>query len=333
RTGQDAGTATRLIRELSAELRVPQEELAGAAAELLRYGYSIEQIVQVFRGAAASALLMGRSTADGVRLVADALISERSTVLNTIGITENLSVAYQQYARQLGTTVDRLTAHQKAEAATQMIVKATAAEVADLETLFRGYGGAVAEAEMESYRLRQTLGQAVLPAMADVRQETAELYRTMAQIAQTPEVRAALEGLGQAMAASVREIREAVEWLGRHRDLIKELADIAIPGMSAAIAMSLIPRLRQLYEALRAIGRLPATRVGAIIAGMFALLKAIEAVDERMQAGMTTTEAFRDLVEDLWERLRTLWEGEELPFPEEPTIPQATAQQVAQLQE
>lgn len=329
RTGQDAGTATRLIRELSAELRVPQEELAGAAAELLRYGYSIEQIVQVFRGAAASALLMGRSTADGVRLVADALISERSTVLNTIGITENLSVAYQQYARQLGTTVDRLTAHQKAEAATQMIVKATAAEVADLETLFRGYGGAVAEAEMESYRLRQTLGQALLPSIADARAEMADLYQVLAQIAQTPEVREILEGIGEAMAASVREIREAVEWLGRHRDLLNELADIAVPGMATVLAVSLLPRLQQLYTILRDIGRLPATRAGLIIAGLFAILKVVEALDQRLQQGMSASEALADV----WQSLLAMLKGEELPAPEEPGLPEPSASVVPEIQQ
>src|SRR5690606_34372813 len=127
-----------------------------------------DQIATIYRGAGASALLAGRSTAEGIDIATSALVSGLSTYLNQIGIVQNLSTAYTQYARQLGKTTEQLTDAERAQAATLMIQRATAQEVEDLQLLFEGYGGAVSDLNRAWYDFRVTLGSLVMPVVEQV---------------------------------------------------------------------------------------------------------------------------------------------------------------------
>lgn len=168
-TGQSIDSVHASMQRLADDLHTAKEALAQPVAELMRYGYTVEQIEGIFRGAAASGLLMGKTIDQSIQTVSEALISQRSVLLNEVGIVENLDGAYTQYARSLGKTADELTAQEKAQASYQMIVRATASEVKDLPILMEGYGGATAEAGLATYKLKQAVGEALLPVMTQLK--------------------------------------------------------------------------------------------------------------------------------------------------------------------
>ncbi len=178
-TGQSLDTVHESMGRLAEDLHTVKDALAQPVAELMRYGYTMEQIEGIFRGAAASGLLMGKTIDQSIKLVSEALISQRSVLLNEIGIVENLSTAYTQYAKAIGKTTDDLTAQERAYASYQMIVRATISEVRDLPILMEGYGGATADAGQATFRLKQAVGGALLPAMTELKQQFASFVEVI----------------------------------------------------------------------------------------------------------------------------------------------------------
>lgn len=185
RTGQSTDEAMASLRALSEEIKVPVDVLARSSSELIRYGYNIQQIVDIFRGAAASGLLVGKSTTESIDTVTEALVSQRSVLLNYIGIVENIEPALQRYARAHDTTVEALTNAQKAEALHQMILRATATEVADMPRLFEGYGGSVADLAQQMHKLRVAAGQALIPTLSQLAQAAATAVEMLKPLAST----------------------------------------------------------------------------------------------------------------------------------------------------
>lgn len=290
RVGEDLDAALRLIAGLANELRTPQEVLARNAAELLRYGYSVRQVVDIFRGAVASGLLVGRTTVESINTVTEALVSQRSVLLNVLGITENLEPAFVRYARSLGKTADELTNVERATAAWQMITRATAAEVADLNLLLEGYGGAVADVGTQTYNLRRVLGEALLPTVTAVRRAWADMLNTLARLAQTTEVRSAIQAIGNAFTSIIGAMRDALRWLTAHRDLIRELAERVIPVLVAALSV----RLAQSLAALAANLLTVAGRYTLVIGAVMLLIEAIRMLDEA--TGQSVISKFFDFV-------------------------------------
>src|SRR5690606_7782280 len=160
-----------------------------------------------------------------------------STYLNQIGITQNLSTAYTQYARQLGKTAEQLTDAERAEAATLMIHKATAQEVEDLQILFEGYGGAVSDLNRAWYDFRVTLGSLVMPVVEQVIRiltraielATAALNRLRQLAGREPvEVLAPVEATVQQAAEAGEEAGR--EWAVAFAREANKLVDLIAPG-------------------------------------------------------------------------------------------------------
>lgn len=248
RVGESARDVEPQLQQLAEELKVPPQIIRSNAAELLRAGYQWEQIAAIYRGAGASALLAGKSTAQGIEIATSALVSGLSTYLNQIGIVQNLSTAYQQYARELGKTADELTDAERAQAATLMITRATAQEVEDLPVLLQDYGGAVSDLDQAWYDFRVTVGSLVLPAVTATMQALTALLRPVTNLLSwLRSLRRESSAASVAMADQARRHREVADELGR---LIAEYETLAgKPALSAQ-------EHQRLQEVMQAIQRI-----------------------------------------------------------------------------
>ncbi len=154
RNNQNIAEVDQQLEQLSEQLKIPTDIIKRNATELIRSGYSWEQVQQIYTGAAASGMLVGKTTSQSIEKVTEALITQMSTYSNQIGIVLNLNTAYSEYAKSVGKTVESLTAEEKAAIATLMITRSTADEVKDLPKLFEGYGGALADTSKEAYEAK-----------------------------------------------------------------------------------------------------------------------------------------------------------------------------------
>lgn len=165
----------RVVNELGEELRVMPETLADNVAQLLRTGLSMDEISAAFRGGAASALAFGKDVETGIDTVASAIITGRSQLLDTIGISQNLDNAYKEYAATLGKTTAELNTLERAQAAVRLVTQYTKEEVEDMPILLSGFGGATNDLTREFKELRVALGQELMPTMTTVIQGLADL--------------------------------------------------------------------------------------------------------------------------------------------------------------
>ncbi|MER3462942.1 MAG: hypothetical protein C4342_08235, partial [Armatimonadota bacterium] len=166
--GQDVGTASKQLEQIANSLGLVPTQIASAAAQLLRAGYSMPQVVAAFQAGAASALAAGKTAAQGVENVAMALSTGQSIYLNYIGISENIGPVINKAATAMRGASEEAVRQATNQAALNVILKATRQEVASLPDLLGGYAGAQNRLNRELYEMRVALGQAVLPALTAV---------------------------------------------------------------------------------------------------------------------------------------------------------------------
>lgn len=163
-------------------LGILPEQASGAVAMLLRAGFSVEQIAQAFEAGAASALAAGRTAAEGIENVAMALATGQSIYLNYIGIAENIGPVLQKVASSMkGASEEAIKAAQN-QAALNVILRATAGEVAALPAFLEGYVAAQNRLNASLYEFRTAIGNAVLPyltALYDLLAEGVEWFGSL----------------------------------------------------------------------------------------------------------------------------------------------------------
>ena len=168
KAGIDAAQGAGGVATLAQELLTTDAVVQGAATQLLRYGANMEQTIGLLRAGAASGLAAGRTTAEGMEAIAQAILSESSAVLTRIGISGNLSTAYQRESKARGVAVDQLTNEQKAAAALNFILEETAGEIESLDILTQGYGGSLSTLAREKTELAQVIGGILEPTQTDL---------------------------------------------------------------------------------------------------------------------------------------------------------------------
>ncbi|MCX7689051.1 MAG: hypothetical protein N2045_13895 [Fimbriimonadales bacterium] len=161
RTGQSAQAGLAALDQVASRLGTLPSSLADNATQLLRQGLSFQEVITVFERAAASGLAAGKSTQQAIDAVTQAIVNQQSIYLNYAGISQNLDVAYKEFARSLNKTTDELTQQERAQAAVALIVKATKEEYEDLDRMLGGLGGTPAQLNKAQAQLRQELGTAV----------------------------------------------------------------------------------------------------------------------------------------------------------------------------
>ena len=240
-------------------LGILPEQASGAVAMLLRAGFSVEQIAQAFEAGAASALAAGKTAAEGIENVAMALATGQSIYLNYIGIAENIGPVLQQVASSMkGASEEAIRAAQN-QAALNVILRATAGEVAALPAFLEGYVAAQNRLNASLYEFRTAIGNAVLPYLT-------ALYNLLA---------------------------EGVEWFGSLDDSTKRaigtgaVAAAGILGLGTAmglllpVAQNAITVFRGLAGTLLALAANPVTLVTAGAAYLaVAWAKSAETVEE-----------------------------------------------------
>ncbi|WP_243028566.1 hypothetical protein [Thermus albus] len=161
--GQDFAALEGELRRVLQPLGVLPEQAASAAAQLLRAGYTTEQIAAAFQAGAASALAAGKTAQEGIENVAMALSTGQSIYLNYIGIAENIGPVMQKVASSMKGASEEAVRQAQAQAALNAILKATQQEVAALPDLLGGYAGAQNRLNLSLYEFRKAVGEAVLP--------------------------------------------------------------------------------------------------------------------------------------------------------------------------
>ncbi|MFZ8812309.1 MAG: hypothetical protein ACO2OU_00160, partial [Thermus aquaticus] len=247
--GVDYDQLSAALNQVLQPLGVLPEQAASAAAQLLRAGYTTEQIIAAFQAGAASALAAGKTAAEGIQNVAMALSTGQSVYLNYIGIAENIGPVLNRVASSMKGASEEAIKQAQNQAALNVILKATAQEVASLPDLLTGLTGATNRFNLELYQLKVTVGQQVRPVLAALYQVGADLL-----------------GLFRNLDPTVRQ--SITTWT---------MATTAATGLATAVGM-LLPVFRNAAMAVLGVGRallwVATSPIGLVVGGLALLAKA-----------------------------------------------------------
>ncbi len=163
RTGQSGESAQQAISGVAKELGVAEGQIVDYLTQLVRVGFTTEQANQALIAGGASALAYGKTAAQGIESVANALVTRSSVLLNQIGIAENIGAAMNAAADGAAKFGDEAANQAAAVAGLEIVLKATRSEVDSLDKLTGGLAGSQNEAATAAFNLRQEFGEMLIP--------------------------------------------------------------------------------------------------------------------------------------------------------------------------
>jgi len=165
-SGESMDVATAAVQRLSDQFDILPDQVANAMGLLLRKGYAIEEATVLLERFADAAVNVGQDIADGMEAGASALLQERSILLNSVGIAENISTAFAQYADALNKSVSALTEAEKRQAMYNLVIQSTANRVGLAREYLSGFRGEIQKLTRSWRRFIQDFGKGVAAGLA-----------------------------------------------------------------------------------------------------------------------------------------------------------------------
>lgn len=239
--GEDVDEVDKAARELAEKGFMSLTEAATALKTSLSMGLTLQESINLIYALADAAAYNREAHYEWGEAIVRAIQGIKmgnSELTDAAGITTNLSVMYERYARQIGKSVNDLTELEKVQAAYNGMLQEAALYAGNAERALQGYLGTQATFNKTLTEARATLGEAFMPA---------------------------LEKLMQSLTPIIADFSK---WAAANRDLVAgaTASAAAVTGLSAAI-LALIPIVRALGAALASLYALSGP-IGAIVAAL-----------------------------------------------------------------
>jgi hypothetical protein len=175
--GVGIGRAMEEAQKLSADGLISVSDAAKSLQNLLSRGYNVDQAVLVInrlKDAAAFNRQANLGMSEAVVGATEGLKNENSALVDNAGVTKNVAKMWEEYAKSIGTTRDKLSDSQKIQAEYTGILKETEAQVGNATKASQGLTGSQAELDTKSNELKVTLGTILEPAFISLNKRLAE---------------------------------------------------------------------------------------------------------------------------------------------------------------
>lgn len=177
--GVGIGAAMREAELLAADGLMTVGDAAKALQNLLSRGYDVEQAVATItrlKDAAAFNRQANLGMSEAVLTATEGLKNENSVLVDNAGVTKNVAKMWEEYAKSIGTTRDKLTQSQKIQAEYNGILRETEAQVGNAQRASEGLTGSQATLDKSSNDLKVTVGTALQPAFISLNEAMADTY-------------------------------------------------------------------------------------------------------------------------------------------------------------
>ncbi|WP_127580821.1 hypothetical protein [Paenibacillus koleovorans] len=165
---QDVGQTIGLADELADRWGLNKAALADTVKTYLTAGLTLDQTRTIITATADAAVYNREAHLEwdeAIRQVAQGIKMGNSELTDAAGITTNLSVMQERYAKSIGTTADKLTEGQKIQAAYNGILAEAAMFAGNADSAMTGYTGTQATYAQTLKTARVELGESFLPAL------------------------------------------------------------------------------------------------------------------------------------------------------------------------
>ncbi len=164
--GRSFKDAQRFINEYISDGLVPATNAITAYKNLAARGYADDQIQKVMvalKDAAAFGRQASYSLGDAVMTATEGLKNENSILVDNAGVTKNVAKMWEDYAKRIGTTTNKLTQQQKIQAEVEGILEETKYQMGDAARAAGEYSGQVMKLSFGMNNLRVAVGNALMP--------------------------------------------------------------------------------------------------------------------------------------------------------------------------
>ena len=164
--GRSFNRAKSFIESYISDGLVPLTDAVTAYKSLAARGYSDEQIQKTMTALKDAAAFGRQSTytlGQAVATAAEGLKSENSILVDNAGVTKNVAKMWDEYAKSIGTTANKLTQEQKIQAEVNGILEETRFQTGDAAKLVNTYSGQIAMLGFNFQQLKVQVGNAIMP--------------------------------------------------------------------------------------------------------------------------------------------------------------------------
>jgi cation transport regulator ChaB len=185
-TNVDVEAAVDLAEELANRWGLNKAVLADTVKTYLTAGLTLEQTRDIIVATADAAVYNREAHLqwdEAIRQVAQGIKMGNSNLTDAAGITTNLSVMYERYAKTIGKTAATLTEAEKIQAAYNGIMQESAMFAGNADSAMTGYTGTQATFNQTLAEARVELGEAFLPVLQDLMEMVTPVIRDFAAFA------------------------------------------------------------------------------------------------------------------------------------------------------
>lgn len=164
--GKSFSKAKSFINDYISDGLVPLENAVTSYKNLAARGYTTEQIEKVMSALKDSAAFGRQSSytlGEAVQTATEGLKNENSILVDNAGVTKNVAKMWDEYAKSIGTTANKLTQEQKIQAEVNGILQETRFQTGDAAKLVNTYSGQIALLGYNFQNLKVQVGNAIMP--------------------------------------------------------------------------------------------------------------------------------------------------------------------------
>ncbi|MDP5274356.1 hypothetical protein [Chengkuizengella axinellae] len=180
----DTDTVTNAMDDLVARGFMSVQEASDALKTALATGYTLDEsinLINALSDAAAynreSHFAWGEAVVQAIR----GIKSGNSTLTDAAGITTNLSVMYDRYAKTIGKSAATLTDAEKAQAAYNGMLEDGALFAGNADKAMEGYAGSQATFNQSLAMARAELGEAYMPVLQDIMETLKPIIKSFSE--------------------------------------------------------------------------------------------------------------------------------------------------------
>lgn len=179
----DAEEAVDLAEKLANRWGLNKGTVADTIKTYTTLNFSLEESERIIT-ATADAAAYGRQAHltwdEAIKQVAEGIKSGNSNLTDAAGITTNLSVMQERYARSIGTTAAKLTEAQKIQAAYNGMIDEGAIFAGNADSAMTGYTGAQATFNQTIEKARLEIGEGFLPVLEELIETVTPIIKNIA---------------------------------------------------------------------------------------------------------------------------------------------------------
>lgn len=214
---------------LAADGLLSVKEASNSLANLLSKGLSLPQAITLINQLKDSSVVARQAQygiGEAVEVATEGIRNENSILSDATGVTENLAKMYLKYARSIGTTTEKLTDQQKAQAVVEGFTRGTAAFIGQADKASKSFQGTQAKLASSTKILSAALGDQIINGLKPYAENMANIISSDA----ISNVKKGASVIIAVISTIVRAVQLNFENVGLFFDSIKN----AVQGISAA---------------------------------------------------------------------------------------------------